>query len=122
MGLWERWAEREQRRTELENRNDVSLSLFGAGGFAHVTSVLLPLVGPLAAVVLAGRDGFERRHALAAVVLDVGTLALSLFIGSLAGYIGWALALHALVVVAWIAGASGNMQRLKRREPPLTLW
>jgi hypothetical protein len=107
VGLWERWAEREQRRTDLENRNDVSLSLFGAGGIAHVTSILM-LIGPFEAVMLAGRDAFERRHALAAVILNLGTLVVSLLIGALVGCDGWALALQALVVAALIGGAAAQ--------------
>ncbi len=120
--LWERWAEREQRRADVENQNDTSLRLLGAGGFAHITSVVLPLIGPLVAVALAGRDAFERRHALAAVILNVGLLAVSLLIAALADDRDWALGVQALVVAVLIGGAVGNIQRLKRHEPPLTGW
>jgi hypothetical protein len=89
--------------------------LLGAGGFAHITSVILPLIGPLVAVALAGRDAFERRHALTALILNVGLLAVSLLIAALSGDRDWALGVQALVVAVLIAeqsatsGASSGM-------------
>ena len=82
--------------------------MLGAGGFAHITSVVLPLIGPLVAVALAGRDAFERRHALAAVILNVGLLAVSLLIAALAGDRDWALGVQALVVAVLIGGSSAS--------------
>lgn len=89
---------------------------------AHVTSVLVPLIGPLVAVALARRNGFERRHALAAVILNVGVLAASLLLAALAGERYWALGVQAFVIAVWIGGAVGNIQRLKRHEASLTGW
>jgi hypothetical protein len=121
-GRLDRWAVREQRRAEIQNDPAYMERVSGPGLFAHITSVLLPFIGPLVALGIARRKPFDRRHALAALMLDCIVFPLSLVVSAAFGESAVEGLLQLLLVAVLFGGFAGNIQRLKRGQPPLTLW
>jgi len=121
-GRLDRWADREQQRAEVQNDPAYMKRVSGTGLHAHVTSVLLPFIGPLVALGVARRKPFDRRHALAALMLDCFVFPISFVVSAAFGESAVEGLLQVLLVAVLIGGAAGNIQRLKRGQQPLTLW
>lgn len=85
---------------------------------AHVSSVVVPIVGPTFILLVCWRDRYVRRHSAVALLFSLGAMAVTSVGSELleGGLVSFLVPIAGLIVLAVL-----NIQRVKLSEGPLLL-